>query len=582
MPQWARHYLLIIAVAAPVLFFRLGDARLWDRDEPRNAQCAVEMVQRGDWVVPWFNNELRTHKPVLLYWLIMSSYAALGVNEFAARFPSALLGLGTILCTYQIGARLFHRRAGLWAALALTPALMFDVASRAATPDAALIFCVTATLCAYVQFAFPSPEEPECEPRFPSSQQAAVVYGLMALAVLAKGPVGIVLPLSIMGGSLWITRCVSWNPQSTLRLQLDKPIQQIIDLAREFKPLTAIAMLLLIAAPWYALVGWRTGGEFLVGFLWDHNVRRATESLEGHSGPAILFYPATIWIGFFPASIFLLPSILETRRQFSKEPARRAAITLCAMWALLTVALFSLAKTKLPSYVTPCYPALALLVGNLLYRSTSGLLLISSHWFRWSATSLAVIGVAGFIAIWMGIGRYFPGEEWVAGVAVVLIVGGVGALVVDFWLRFRAASAGVIIASGLVFSLLLFGLGPAAADRHQQSHLLLAALCRLQPAQIGSWHCLQPSWVFYLGRPIEELKETSDAAEFLSSNENLLIVCSEDYPALSASLPKDVQILSRTPRFLKEGELLVVGRNQGVGRTSRSVRTDLEVRPTLR
>ena len=134
MPQWLRHHLLIVAVAIPVLFFRLGEARLWDRDEPRNARCAVEMLERADWIVPYFNDELRTHKPVLLYWLMMAAYAIFGVNEFAARFWSAALGVGTVLCTYHLGARLFNRQAGLWAALALTPALMFDVASRAATP----------------------------------------------------------------------------------------------------------------------------------------------------------------------------------------------------------------------------------------------------------------------------------------------------------------------------------------------------------------------------------------------------------------------------------------------------------------
>src|SRR5688572_29891695 len=154
MPQWLRHQLLIVAVAVPVLFFNLGAARLWDRDEPRNAQCVVEMLQRHDWIVPTFNGELRTHKPVLTYWLMMSSYVVFGVSEFAARFWSTALGVGTILCTYHLGRRLFNPTAGLWAALALTPALMFNVASRAATPDAPLIFCVTATLAAYVHFAF--------------------------------------------------------------------------------------------------------------------------------------------------------------------------------------------------------------------------------------------------------------------------------------------------------------------------------------------------------------------------------------------------------------------------------------------
>ena len=107
-----RTVFLLIAIAFLALFVRLDGSRLWDRDETRNARCAVEMQQRDDWVVPTFNDELRDAKPVLLYWLIRCSYAIFGINEFAARFPSALLGLGTILATYMIGRRLFNAQVG--------------------------------------------------------------------------------------------------------------------------------------------------------------------------------------------------------------------------------------------------------------------------------------------------------------------------------------------------------------------------------------------------------------------------------------------------------------------------------------
>src|SRR5947209_822738 len=97
----------VAAIAAFVVLTNLGGPRLWDRDEPRNAGCAWEMLERHDWVVPRFNAELRTHKPVLLYWGIMSAYFIFGINEFAARLPSALCAIGTVLCTYRMGRRLF-------------------------------------------------------------------------------------------------------------------------------------------------------------------------------------------------------------------------------------------------------------------------------------------------------------------------------------------------------------------------------------------------------------------------------------------------------------------------------------------
>lgn len=574
MPQWLRHQLLIVALATPVLFFRLGDARLWDRDEPRNAQCVVEMLARGDWVVPYFNDELRTHKPVLLYWLIMSAYGMFGVNEFAARFWSAALGVGTVLCTYHLGARLFNPKAGLWAALALAPALMFDVASRAATPDAPLIFCMTATLYAYVYFAFPSSKGAAGEPQFSRSVWAGiVVYALMALAVLAKGPVGIVLPLAIMALSLWSLRSFSWTSDLssddvsqtptrlwTLRVRLAEPVKRLIAIAWELQPLTALAMLLLVALPWYAWVGWRTKGEFLLGFFWDHNLRRATESMEGHSGPAILFYPATLLVGFFPASVFLIPALLQVRRQFTKNPRQAAAIVFCLTWIVVVVGLFSLAKTKLPSYVTPCYPALAVLVGNLMERWTAGGLLISERWLRWSLGGTIAAGLAAMVGIQLAASHFLPGEAWLSALGLLLVVGGSAALYCEFWLQSRSRAAAISFASGLAFSWLLFGLGPAAADRHQQSHLLLRMLRDAESEEIAAWRCLEPSWVFYLGRPIREVEEWRDAVEFISHENRTLILREEDYANLAGRLPGDVQVLGETPRFLRDEKVLTLRR----------------------
>ena len=110
MKQITLHLLILITLSATIFFTNLGQASLWDRDEPRNAGCAAEMMARGDWVVPTFNDELRQQKPVLLYWLIMSAYGLFGQNEFAARFWSATLAIGTVTATYGIARRLISPR----------------------------------------------------------------------------------------------------------------------------------------------------------------------------------------------------------------------------------------------------------------------------------------------------------------------------------------------------------------------------------------------------------------------------------------------------------------------------------------
>src|SRR5215471_9683994 len=140
----------ILLACGFVLFANLGAPALWDEDEPKNAECAREMLERGDWVVPRFNYELRTDKPVLIYWLMMGSYSLFGVNEFAARFPSALLAAGTCLLTYGIGRSLFRTAVGMWAGLILATTLMFTVAGRASTPDSTLIFFTTLAMLLFV------------------------------------------------------------------------------------------------------------------------------------------------------------------------------------------------------------------------------------------------------------------------------------------------------------------------------------------------------------------------------------------------------------------------------------------------
>ena len=152
---------LLIGLSVIVFFTNLGGPKLWDRDEPRNAGCAIEMMEAQDWVVPRFNDELRTHKPALLYWLMIAAYSFLGVSEFSARFFSAVLGTLTVLLTYDMGRRLFDRATGLWAGICLATTLMFTVAARAATPDAPLIFFVALGMWVYVGFSFPMSDASE-------------------------------------------------------------------------------------------------------------------------------------------------------------------------------------------------------------------------------------------------------------------------------------------------------------------------------------------------------------------------------------------------------------------------------------
>src|SRR4051812_26191041 len=106
------HWLLLLAVGGLLTFPNLGATSLWDMDEGVNAECGREMLEAGTLIVPTFNWELRTAKPVLTYWLQRPAYVWFGVSEWSARLPSALCGLGTVLVTYELGRRMFGATTG--------------------------------------------------------------------------------------------------------------------------------------------------------------------------------------------------------------------------------------------------------------------------------------------------------------------------------------------------------------------------------------------------------------------------------------------------------------------------------------
>src|SRR5579872_965329 len=155
MPRELRQGLLLIAVASVVFLTGLGGTRLWDDDETYFAQVSREMFDRGDLVVPWFNQALFSHKPPFMYWMMMAAYQVLGVTEFAARLPSAIFGTATVLLVWRLGRILYSPGVGFWAGIVLATSLNFVVISRAATCDAELIFFCTLPIYVFVRSTAP-------------------------------------------------------------------------------------------------------------------------------------------------------------------------------------------------------------------------------------------------------------------------------------------------------------------------------------------------------------------------------------------------------------------------------------------
>lgn len=590
----ANGLILVMITAGVIFFFNLGSSKLWDRDEPRNAGCAREMLERGDLVTPTFNGELRDAKPVLLYWMIISAYEMFGVNEFAARFWSAVAALGTVVCTWFIGQRLFGRQVGIVSSIVLSSCLMFDVAARAATPDSLLIFFSTASLTVFIAFAFPktgnqdrlvfaeSSKEYQ-EAGFPRSWTMAFgMYSLMAVGVLAKGPIAFLMPTAIIGMYLLLVT-LERKPSAVVNTGIFARIAGIVlAIVRPFHPIhflrtcwsmrlpLAIVLILVLAGPWYYLVGQATDGEFLRGFFLKEHLGRSTTAFENHAG-GVWYYPVVLLIGLFPWSVFMLPMIDSA---FRHGVYRDARFVFLFCWVAVQISVFTLVQTKLPSYITPCYPAFAVLIGRML-TWWSGSEAVPRPWMlKLSFTTLLISGLAISGGLLWATGQ-IPGiNRLIVAIGLVPVLSGA---ILLYMIRgasgWNARAQTVMLTGAVLFSVLFFGGALVEASRYQQYSRLWAATMD-EDRPLGAYGLLEPSWVFYSQRSIRELSlagsgETSDdvpfwrkkpaagVRDFLESGGQVITTRSR-LAEIKRSSDLRLEIVGRSRYFLKPEELVMI------------------------
>ncbi len=536
------HGLIIVMSAAAVALPGLGSTSLWDIDEGLNAEAAREMLESGDWVVPYFNFKPRTAKPPLLYWLQAMAYRAFGVNEFAARLPSALAMMVAALMTYRLGRRMFSPAIGLLAALILLSTIQTSVLAHAATPDAVLLACFLLTFNLFW--------DGYAEGRGRWLWTTGLGCGL---AALAKGPIGLLLPVGIVVYFL--------IAQRQLRALCD---------VRLFG---GVLVVILVAGPWYALVGAETHGAFLRAFWQNDNVGRFVNSMEGHRGP-FWYYLATLTVGLTPWSVFLIPTAWDTIRTVS-SPQRldreTAAVRFLMCWAAVYLAFFSLAQTKLPNYVLPVFPPVAILIARYLVRWQHDKSAAPAWFMPLGLALLAAIGAGVAIGAAVAGGQLWPNliaDRTIPGLAawsaVGLIPAGGAAL---GWLALRRQRRGAAISAlGLsaVAFLSVLAAGPVrCVDAQKAPRALVAASGAHQPGtevRTASVGYFQPSLVFYCGREVTELMSVAAAIDFLNGPLPSFLFCpAELAPALLERSPGTVAVARR--RDFYKGWDVVVLRN---------------------
>ena len=359
---------------------------LVDRDEPRFAEASREMIERGDYVVPYFNNRYRFDKPPLTYWCQIASYRVLGENAFAARLPSAIAAALTAVIIFAWGMRLGLRRAGFWAGIMFTLCLQIFVHAKGAVADMWLVLFMTLAHWAGYELL---------RDRFGGTWRSVallpndtrlwwwIFYLSLALAFLAKGPIG-------------------WMPLGTVAVvQFLRPVPH---LTRRFLFVRGSLLVLALVALWGVPALLRTHGEFLAVGLGRHVVGRSFGTMQGHGGESIIvallslpFYFVSVFVSFAPWSV-KLPWL--TRRLWKERDA--LDVYLLAGSAVIFV-IFSLVKTKLPHYILPAFPLLALLLAR--HWVSAGATTRSLG--RW-ASSTAAVGLAVALIGFPLIAPYFP------------------------------------------------------------------------------------------------------------------------------------------------------------------------------
>jgi 4-amino-4-deoxy-L-arabinose transferase-like glycosyltransferase len=336
---WTLRLLLLVIGAGTIFLTGLGRLPLFGRDEALYAEAAREMLASGDWITPRVNGAPFLEKPPLYYWLAAAGFKVFGPSPFAARLPAALMAMLTVVLTAATGARVWGKQAGLLAGIALVTSLQMTVIGRMGIMDVPLACLTMLAIVSYARW------------RERGGVLPATSFGTCcALAILLKGAAGLI-PAAVA------------TVDALIRLALGQYVRL------SWRSIAAVAAAVVfagtIASPWFLLMQALHGQEFSGTLLLREHLTRLVQPMQGHGGPPF-YYVVLILLSFFPWVVFL-PGAAVTREHEDGE-TKALWRSLSLIWIGCVLVAFSLIKTKLPGYVTPLFPPMALLVGAELDR----------------------------------------------------------------------------------------------------------------------------------------------------------------------------------------------------------------------
>ncbi|MGV8893000.1 MAG: glycosyltransferase family 39 protein [Burkholderiaceae bacterium] len=378
-------------------FYALDARTLVPTDEGRYAEMAREMVASGDWITTRLNGIKYFEKPPLQTWINALTFIVFGMGEWQARFWTGLCGFLGILLTYQAGRTVFNPRVGYLAALVLGSSLLWVALGHINTLDMGLSGMMTLTLCSLLIAQRDSANAGE------RRNWMLACWAGMALAVLSKGLIGLVLP----GAALVIYSLIANDIGIWKRIHIGK----------------GLLLFFVITTPWFVLVSIRNP-EFPQFFFIHEHFQRFTSEVHHRAGRWYYFIPLLMlgivpWLGILLQSLF---NSWHTATGSTFKPKRMLLV-----WAGFIFFFFSVSGSKLPSYILPIFPALALLIAA--YWETA-----SRKQMMLAAGLIAAIGAVGLFFVQrigkmpdvpVEIALYQGYEPWVMAAAGVALIGGI-------------------------------------------------------------------------------------------------------------------------------------------------------------
>jgi len=325
----------LLLVVAIIWFGNLEYRKLIRPDEGRYAEIPREMAVSGDWTTPRLNDLKYFEKPPLQYWATAVAYEVFGEHQWTSRLWTALTGFAGILLAWFAGTRLFGRDAGIYAALLLGSSMLYAMMAHINTLDMGVTFFITLGIFSLL---LAQKEEQVAQRR----NWMLLAWAALALSVLSKGLMGLVLP----GAALFLYSVFNRD------LKIWKRMHWV----------SGLLVFFLIATPWFVLV-MRSNPEFFQFFFIHEHLERFTTKVHGRFQPWYYFVPILL-LGMLPWTVLMFDALLRSWRSGGQKLKEFSAARFLLVWTVFIYVFFSISDSKLPSYLLPMFPPLALLMGK--------------------------------------------------------------------------------------------------------------------------------------------------------------------------------------------------------------------------